>query len=442
MNNSLTRWDHTKNKRIQNALRLAVERQEIAGALVLVRRGEDELCYLEEGLADIEKASPMRRDTIFRCYSMSKPVTSAAAMLLLQDGLIEPMEPLSRYFPEYTNMQVVTKDGVAPAQRPVLIRDLLNMTSGISYPGCSNEAEAGSARVYWDFCKRLGSDSMGTTEEFARRMGGCPLSFEPGTSWQYGASADVLGAVIEKVAGMSFGEFLRRRLFDPLGMKDTGFSVPDAKLPRLAKVYAAGAAAPADAGEADTQAENAEKNTPSDSAAGSAAADQPANGSAIAGSGKGLRGLSLYTGCNLAIRNDGGANPFESGGAGLHSTIDDYMAFARMLMRGGRSAAGEQILSPGIIRYMTDHSLSAAQQAAFDTWDGLEGFTYGNFLRVMKDPSRAATPSRRGEYGWDGWLGTYFGNFPDEDMTFLMMMQTTDYGTGILTRRLRSILLG
>jgi CubicO group peptidase (beta-lactamase class C family) len=227
------------------------------------------------------------------------------------------------------------------------------------------------------------------------RLGKGALAFQPGTSWQYGTSADVLGAIIEVVSGQRFGEFLKKEIFEPLGMKDTGFWLPVEKRNRLAKTYA--------------------------------------------DDGKGE--LELYTGNHLGIVHQMDRDPaFESGGAGLVSTIDDYSKFAKMLMNKG-NLDGIQILKPKTVNYLTTATLNAAQQKGFDTWLTLCGHSYGNLMRVMTDCSKAGDLGSPLEYGWDGWLGAYFNNCPDEDLTILFMMQKTNAGTTTLTRKLRNIIL-
>ena len=200
--------------------------------------------------------------------------------------------------------------------------------------------------------------------------------------------------LVEVVSGMRFGDFLEKELFAPLEMVDTGFWVPEEKQNRLGKTYECNEGKPS----------------------------------------------VLYTGNHLGIRNAMDRRPaFESGGAGLVSTIDDYSHFAQMLLNGG-SYKGKQILSPAMVRFMTGHVLSAAQQEVFEqegmAW--LEGFSYGNFMRVLVNPGRSTTLGSKGEYGWDGWLGCYFANAPQDQMTILMMTQKKDSGTFRMTRLLRN----
>ncbi len=386
-----------KNKLIQDAMDRAVANKEVAGVSLLVIQDGREAYYAQSGHANIEKDIPMNRDTIVHLYSQSKPITAAAAMLLMQDGIFDLNEPVSNFFDSFKK-QTCAIDGRVkklPADRNVRIIDLLNMTSGLVYPGMGSAAEKATTLIFTDAIRRLKKpyEEQMTTLEFAEEIGKCPLKFIPGTQFQYGTSADVLGAVIEKVTGQKFGEFLKERLFDPLEMNDTGFYVPEEKKNRLALAY-----------------------------------------EVVDGQFKELNGD------HLIIRKDGDKNAFESGGAGLFSTLDDYSHFAQMLLNGG-TYKGKEILTPATVRFMTESAVMEGPQHAFDNWYGLEGHTYSNLMRILVDPSKALIIGNKGEYGWDGWLGAYFMNDPESRTTLLMMTQMRDYGTGHLTRRLRNIVM-
>lgn len=384
----------TEISRIQKTLRNSIERKEIAGGNLLVIKDGKEILYQEDGLADREEGYPVKRDSIFRLYSMSKPVTAAAVMLLLERGEIDLYEPVSRYLSGFKNQMVEEGGRLVPAEREMILKDLLSMTSGLVYGG-AGKAGRDTEALFQEIDKRLlGNEPMGTVEAM-NRLGQCALAFHPGASWQYGTSADVLGAIVEVASGMGFGEFLRKEIFTPLGMGDTGFRVPAEKRERLVNVYKE--------------------------------------------DGKG--GLTLYTDNHLGIIGRMDREPaFESGGAGLVSTIDDYAKFARMLIKNGE-LNGVRILHPKTVKYMTSGTLNAIQQKSFDQWLNLSGHSYGNLMRVMTDCGRAGDLGCLGEYGWDGWLGAYFCNCPKEDLTILFMMQKTDAGITPLTRKLRNIIL-
>lgn len=386
-------------EKISEVMKQSISNSEVMGVNLLVEKDGREIIYCEEGMADRENHKSIHRDTIFRLYSQTKPVTAACAMILMERGLLDSGTSVAEYLPAYADLKVESPQGICPAQIPVRIHDLLRMTSGLVYPDDCTESGRAVDRLYQEACDRLHTDNPVTTRELADRLAGCPLAFEPGCGWRYGTSADVLGAVIEVISGEKLSEFMQEEIFEPLGMKDTAFWVPKEKQYRLAKAY-------------------------------ETVWDKDGN-----------RSMKLYTGDNLAVRNDMAEPPaYEAGGAGLVSTLDDYMKFARMLRQNG-SLGEKQILKPETVHYMCNAQLLPVQQRDMDKWLGLEGYSYGNLMRVCKNPSQAVMMSRKGEYGWDGWLGMYFANFPDEGMTILMGTQKKDAGTFALTRKLRNVIL-
>ena len=377
---------------LKKTLNTSISSKEIAGANFMVLKEGREVFYHEDGLADLETGRPMARDSIFRLYSMTKPVTATSVMLLLERGEIDLFDPVSRYLPGFKNQQVEKNGELVPASREVNIHDLLNMTSGLVYGG-TNQAGQQTDALFQELGSRLSGENPMSTMEFANRLGQNPLSYEPGSYWEYGTSADVLGAVVEAVSGMRYGEFLNKEIFGPLEMEDTGFWLPEAKRSRLTKIY-----------------------------------QNDGNGS-----------LKLYEDSHLGIRHQMDREPaFESGGAGLVSTIDDAAKFTTMLMNQG-SLNGVRLLKPRTVQYMTSPGLTAWQQKGFDSWDSLCGHSYGNQMRVMTEPRKAGLIGSKGEYGWDGWLGAYFSNSPLDHLTILFMVQKRDTGTMAITRKLRNI---
>ena len=383
-------------ERLQQVMDASVAKGETPGCLLMVIKDGEEQVYLESGYADIEAKKPVSRDDIFRLYSMSKPITAAAMMILVERGVVDLAEPVSKYLPGFRDQIVRSADGrTEKPDHEVLLEDLMNMTSGLTYGGM-NETGRLTDALFEEVIRGIEEENGGTigTVEFANRLGKIPLLYQPGQSWSYGTSADVIGAVIEVASGMRFGDFLKKEIFEPLGMWDTDFWVPAEKQSRLEKVY-------------DCQ------------------EGQPP---------------VRYTENNLGIQNDMAYRPaYEAGGAGLASTIDDYAKFAQMLLNGG-TYNGVQILRPATVKFLGSHTLSAAQQAGFDNWIGLEGFSYGNLMRVLVDPTRAVTLGSKGEFGWDGWLGCYMEVVPEKHMTFLMMTQKKDAGTYTLSRKIRNII--
>ena len=382
-------------QKIRELMDEAIFRQETAGAALLVIKDGEEFLFEARGYADKETKKPYGRDTIVRLFSMSKPITSAAAMLLMERGQLDPGTPVSEVLPGFLADHLFRDGQRVSVDSPVTIYHLLNMTAGISYGNM--ETEAGRAILsYLAGCqaKMHGPDAV-STHDFAIGLGQLPLAYMPDTSWSYGLCADIMGAVIEAVSGMSFGDLLQKNIFDPLGMTDTGFYVPAEKQPRLASAYL------------------------------------------TTGPGK----SRPFTSDHLAVSYRMTEKPaFESGGAGLVSTIDDYARFAQMLLNGGQMN-GVRILHPRTVAYMTGGKLTAPQQVAMREHFGLEGFTYANFLRIKEPEINYCSLSRPGEYGWDGWMGCYFANFPKEKITMVLTQQKAESGTTPLTRKIRNVLL-
>lgn len=376
-------------EKLHTLLEKAVESHEIAGANLLILKNGEELLYTQAGFADRDKGIPYSRDTISRLFSMSKPVTAAAAMILVERGELDLGKSLGDILPAYRNLQVWENGKKIPARRNILVKDLLNMTSGLPYPGMDESGQE-AARVFEEIDRRLYGDAPLTTMEIADRLGACGLTFHPGDKWMYGTSADILGAVIEKVSGISLGEFLQKELFAPLGMTDTAFYVPAEKQHRLAETY-----------------------------------------ECVPG------GMARYVTNNLGIAYTMHRPPaFESGGAGLVSTIDDYAKFAAMLINGGQG-----ILSPYTVHMLTAGCLTDWQRESCQrSWESMMGLTYGNLMRHMVEPGAAIYHGWAGEYGWDGWLGCYFCNSPANGITVLMTTQRRDAGTMEITRKLRNVI--
>lgn len=371
----------------------SVAKGQIAGGNLCVMHKGEEVYYAESGYADIAGRKRIARDSIFRLYSMTKPVTSAAVMLLMERGVVDLLDPISKYIPAFADMKVASPEGDVPVKRQMTVKDCLSMTSGLTYNCDPDPASRDCAAVYEELDKRLYTDNPMTTMEAASKLGQGRLAFQPGEGWRYGTSADILGAVVEAASGIRFGEFLKKEFFEPLNMVDTDFGLDAAKRERLTKVYEASA-----------------------------------------------DGLAEYHGNHLGICNHMDVDvKFESGGAGLVSTIEDYKHFAQMLMNKG-TYQGRNYLSPATVAYMTGCRLYPHQQEMMLGWDNLAGFSYSNLMRVLAEPSLAVINGSKGEYGWDGWLGPYFANMPEDDVTFLMMLQLRDSGTFTLTRKLRNVL--
>lgn len=383
---------HKLNELMQNA----VASGDTAGVNLLVLKNGQELFYGDAGYRDLANQKPITRDTIFRLYSQTKPVTAAAVMILVSQGKIDLGSEVCDYLPEYKDL-FVSRDGKrTKATRKLLVRDLMNMTSGFAYPNDTTDGGRQSEKIFAQIGERLYSDHPVTTAEFSQMMAKADLCFEPGEQFMYGTSADILGALVEKVSGISFGEFLQKNLFEPLEMHDTGFYVPKEKADRLSLVY--------DYSES---------------------------------------GLKEVKTNHLGLRYMREVSPaFESGGAGLCSTLDDYSHFGTMLLCGGEYK-GIRILPECAVKFMTAGGITAAQKPQLEEgWTWLRGYTYGNLMRVCEDESRVTLFSSKGEYGWDGWLGTFFSNEPKHGITLLMGVQQVGIGrTGTLVRKMKNVVM-
>ena len=383
---------------IDKIIQQEVDTGQIAGAGYMLIQGGRERYFTTCGYADREKKMPIGRDTIFRLFSMTKPITAAAVMLLVERGELDLRDTVSRYLDCFRNQTVWNPCGEPlPVERETTIYDLLNMTSGIPYPenweGCSP-----SGLLMDDLFQELKTaQAQGqrlATGEWIERIARVPLVFQPGERWMYGLSADVLGAVAEVVTGKRYGEFLREEIFVPLEMTDTGFYVPEDKLERFAQNY-------------------------------------------IWNEGK--KELEIFADCNLG-EYYGSDVSFESGGAGLVSTMEDYSHFARMLLQGG-VYNGTRILGEKTVRFMRQDRLSSQQKGALN-WDSNLGCGYGCLMRVLTDQGAAGTIGSVGEYGWDGWTGNYVTIDPADDMAMLYFIQRGGYSSSSALRRLRNVTYG
>lgn len=339
-----------------------------------------------EGFSDMEARRPARRDTILRLYSMSKPVTAIAAMILAERGLLREDDPVAKYLPEYALARAL---GAADVGRPMTVRDLLNMTSGIVYPGEDGAGLAMEA-LFGELHADIARGEGWPLREVARRIAACPLAFEPGAHWRYGLSADVLGAVIETASGRALSSFLGDEIFSPLGMTDTGFFVPPEKRGRFAQLYRRAGAR-----------------------------------------------LEVDPDRHLGLTLCHEPPAFESGGAGLVSTFDDYARFGRMLAGYGQ-ADGVRILREETVRSFEEDQLTNAQRQTL-AFAGCEGHGYGRLMRVCVDPAAATSRAEAGEFGWDGWTGVYMSANARRGLFIMFMTQASDSIDATLMVRLRNL---
>ena len=351
---------------IQNTLSRFVSSGQIAGCAVKIIRNDELFFEGSFGYADIEKKTQMSSEnTIFPIASMSKVITVAGIMQLYEQGLFRMWDPVSEYLPGFRNPKVAREnpDGsyeIVDAKGEVTMRQLFTMTSGVPY-GWGDTA-AGRIRIEKEQEWKETGKPMPGAVEYANLVGQLPLAFEPGERWMYGFSIDVLGAVIEVLSGKTLGEYLKDNIFDPLGMKDTGFFVSPEKLDRVATLYHINEG---------MKAEERWYNT-----------EKPA---------------------------------FESGGGGLLSSVGDYSRFAQMLLHGG-TLDGVRILGRKTVDLISTDHLTPEQRKG-DSWDTQRGYGYGLGVRVMTNPELAGINGSVGEWGWDGAFGNWFCVDPKENLT-------------------------
>jgi CubicO group peptidase (beta-lactamase class C family) len=362
-----------KLRRVGDYIRNEIATGKIPGAILLIQQHGKPVYFDNFGVRDVTTRLPMTADTIFRLYSMSKPITSVAVMMLVEEGRLSLGDPVSKYIPAFADVKVgVEKPDEQPAlvlepvNRPITIEDLLRHTSGLTYGFYGDSA----VRKLYAQADLFNGDL--DNAEFAERIARLPLAEQPGTLWDYGHSTDVLGRVIEVVSGQSLYQFEKARLLDPLGMTETAFYVADAtKRPRIAEPM------------------------PED------------------------RSVSPVAG----IRDPLTPRRWESGGAGMVGTIGDYARFAQMLLNGG-TFEGRRYLEPETIALMTSDHIGPETKIARDYFyfpGASSGFGLGFAVRTSTPPN---TSWPLDEYRWDGVAGTFFFIDPKDDMFAIFMVQT------------------
>ena len=338
-----------------------VERGRIPGVVMVVQQDGKLVFSRTLGKQDPASGTPMREDSIFRIYSMTKPIVSVGLMMLVEEGRVTLSDPVSKHIPELKGLAVGVEKGdkleIVPAQRQPTIQDLLRHTSGFTY------GVFGKSMVKDLYTKNGVDRDDHSNAELVRKLAGVPLMYQPGTTWEYGRSTDVLGHLIERVTGQTLDVYLQARILGPLGMKDTAFFAEPAKLPRLAEAFA----------------------------------KDPDSGAAV----------NL-----LKVR----AMPkYLAGGQGLVSTAADYMRFAQMLLNGG--VLGDvRILSPKTVQFMTSDQLGAIRGPG-------PGYGFGLGFAVRLANGLSATNGSTGDYNWAGYGGTYFWIDPKERLIAIWMMQ-------------------
>jgi CubicO group peptidase (beta-lactamase class C family) len=370
-------------ERLHTLMQQAVEQKEVAGVVTILARHGKVVDYRAYGSRDIASNAPMTRDTIFRDYSMTKPVTAVAMMLLYEQGKWLPSDPIAKYIPEFVHLKVfkgVDADGktilVDPEHAPTM-RELMTHTAGFSYGFFGNTPVD---TMYRDQ-KVLGSKTL---QEMIGKLAGIPLLYQPGKEWHYSVSMDIQGYIVEKLSGKALPEFMKENIYTPLGMKDAGFFVPREKRQRFATNYWV------------------------DPKGG--LTTQPA----------GAIGAADYA-----------AEPtMPSGGGGMVSTAEDYYRFAQMLGNGG-TLDGKRVLAPASVKLMSSNHLPPSLltgEFSIGSQVMRPGFGYGYNCAVVYDPPEANLPEGKGTFFWDGAAGTWFWIDPANDVIFVGMIQRMGAG--------------
>ncbi len=356
-------------RRLDDGLRKFVDDHRLAGVTTLLARHGKIVHTDSYGKKDVRNPDPIQRDSIFRIYSMTKPITGVAMMMLYEEGKWRLDDPVSRYIPEFSKMQVYAGDNsdgamrTEEARRSMTMRELMTHSAGLGY--VLNQTHPVDRMI---IAQRV-LDPAAPLQAMITKLSKIPLLAQPGTRWSYSIAVDVQGYLVEKFSGQSFADFLKTRLFDPLGMKDTGFYVPQTKLGRVAMVHSDGRD-----GQLVPAADNAE---------------------------------------SFSVPPAGA-----SGGGGLFSTSDDYLRFTQMLLNGGEFG-GIRYLAPRTVEMMRTNHLSADALKTMRPGTG-----WGMDFRVVMDAAAAGEPVSDGSFDWYGIAGTWFWIDPKADLVFIGMIQS------------------
>jgi CubicO group peptidase (beta-lactamase class C family) len=384
-------------ERLDSLIRRYVDGGQLPGALVMLSRHSKVAHLFTYGMRDVEAAAPMRVDTIVRLYSMTKAVTSVAAMMLYEEGAFDLYEPVSSFLPAFGDTMVWAggnRDApeLEPQRRPVAMWNLLTHTSGLTYGfQLDHPVDALYRRAGYGLVAPEGVTLEDACDAFAK----FPLLFQPGTAWNYSVSTDVLGRVVEVLSGKSLDVFLRERIFEPLGMVDTGFSVPESEAERVAQLYI------------------------------------PRRPEKLA--------VHLRTSPSAATTPPS----FLSGGGGLFGTAGDYHRFTQMLLGGGQ-LEGNRLLGPRTLRLMTSNHLPGGADLQTFGRRGLPdllqpGNGFGLGFAVVIDPVAAKIPGSPGTYSWGGAASTFFYVDPVEEVTMVFLTQLLPSSTHPLRRQIRQL---
>ena len=379
--------DYKRLGRIDSLLNNYVTNHWLTGAVTIVVKDNQLIQYKGYGYADAETKKPMANNTIFRIMSQTKAIVSVGAMMLFEEGKFLLDEPISHFIPEFKNPRVIDKYNrrdttytTIPANREITFRDLLTHTSGIGYPDIGNDS---MIAIYTKakIPSGLGYFDADLLQEM-KALGKLPLAFQPGTQWMYGISVDLLGCLIEVISGMNLEDYLRKRIFEPLGMKDTYFNLPKEKFDRLATVYT-----------------------------------EDASGNIIKWS---------HTFRHIDPDYPMMAKHYFSGGAGLSSTAFDYAIFLQMLLNGG-IYNGVRILSPRTVELMTQNQIGDISFRGYDK--------FGLGFQITTEKGAAAGSRSKGTFSWGGYYGTTYWADPEKNLVCLIMTQQTPNSHSDLSKK-------
>ena len=378
---------------VEQAMRGFVEDKRVAGASVLIWQDGREVLFAAEGQADREAGRPFARDTLVQIYSMTKPVTGVALMQLWEQGKFGLDDPLEWHLPEYAALQVYDEaepDKLRPPKRPVTVRDVLRHTAGFTYGNAGHPSDAA-----WNALEPLSRKH--NLQQFSEAMAKVPLLYDPGTHWHYSAGVDVQARLLEVLSGQAFEDYVRQHIFLPLGMNESCWKCGTEKPARLAAIYY------------QTEADRELTRMP----------DEEWLAMSFAG------------------------NPMTMGGAGIVSTIDDYMRFARMLLGDGE-LDGVRILQPATVRLMATDHLDPRITDADRSWlvgKGSGGFGLDFFVRTRPPQSAEENRGAVGEFFWDGRASTLFWVDPQNDLAAVFLTQKVEFD-GTLHHDIRDAIYG
>jgi CubicO group peptidase (beta-lactamase class C family) len=361
--------------RLDNSMKALVDSKQLAGVVTVVARHGKIVAEKAYGYADVAGQKPMQKDAIVRIYSMTKPITGIAMMMLYEEGKWKPSDPIARYIPEFRDLKVfsgVDKEGKPTFDKPghaPTVGELMSHSAGFTY-GLFGATPVD--KMYQE-AQLLAAPSL---KDFIDRVSKLPLLYQPGEAWVYSVSVDIQGYLVEKLSGKSFPDFLQERIFAPLGMKDTGFFVPGEKLDRVATIYQVDAA-------------------------------------------KGLVAMPR----DPAISEPPG---LPSGGGGLYSTARDYLRFSQMVLNGGQ-LNGVRLVAPSSIELMRTNHISDEVKNANKFGIGLyrmqPGLGFGYDFAILEDPLKLGSTAGKGTFLWDGIAGTWFWIDPANDVVFIGIIQ-------------------